>query len=341
MVLLVLSAMAATSKLLYPQINNENDANNAKRYAEISKYLLLNDGTPSDWGQNSQVFPETFGLANARSDGAYDLDIDKVSRLNSENSYAVSYAQIFTALKMPDVSFRIEIKPIFQVAINLSATFETANQTTYQFQISTDKHGVPIPAELKCYIIAENLLETCDATASNGKAYVNITLSNYLDGPCLLVAFAKAVSDSGIVSYEVYPFAHNSTEPKPEGSFLRLNPLNYTLDVLYATSGTNLSNAYALTASYGSTLTRISGINRSVSYVIPHFLDASPTIIAVTGWNSSEFFTEWVAYPEIPLQTGADLADSTTLSTVFVDTYIVSINSALYECTIWLGGPKE
>jgi hypothetical protein len=341
MVLLVLSAMAATSKLLYPQINNENAANIAKRYAEISKYLLLNDGAPSDWGQDSQTFPETFGLANVRSDGPYDLDIDKVSRLNIENSYAVSYAQIFTALKMPDVSFRIEIKPIFQVAINLSSTFETANQTIYPFRILTEKHGAPIVAELKCYVIAEDFLETYDAYASDGKAYVNITLSNYLKGPGLLVAFARAVSDSRIVSYGVYPFAHNSSEPKPEGSFLRLSPLNYTLDVLYVTSGTNLSNAYAMTASYSSTLARISETNQSVGYGIPHFLDPSPTVIAVTGRNSSEFFTEWAAYPEIPLQTGADFAHSTTLSTVFVDTYIVSINSALYECAIWLGGPKE
>ena len=41
MVLLVLSAMAGASKLLYPQINSAVDENIAERYREISKYLLL------------------------------------------------------------------------------------------------------------------------------------------------------------------------------------------------------------------------------------------------------------------------------------------------------------
>jgi len=53
------------------------------------------------------------------------------------------------------------------------------------------------------------------------------------------------------------------------------------------------------------------------------------------------FFEEWSAYPQVPLQTGADFAGSPTLSNVFSFTYLVTINSALYECTVWLGGPRE
>ena len=341
MVLLVLSAMASTSKLLYPHINNEVNDNIAERYAEISKYLLLNDGIPSGWGQNCETVPETFGLAKTDSNDAYELDVDKVSRLNSENLYAVSYAQIFTALKMPDVSFRIEIKPIFEVAINLTATFEAANETTYQFEISTEKHGFPIEAELKCYVIAENYLETDYAYASSGRAYVNITLSNAIKGPALFVALAEAVCNSKILSFGSYTFAHNSGEPKSKGTFLRLSPVNYTLNASYVVSGMNLSKAYALTANYYSNLTQTASGNQSATYSIPHFLDPSPKLIVVTGWNSTTFFTEWTAYPQIPLQTGANFADSTTLSNIFTNTYIATINSALYECTVWLGGPKQ
>jgi len=98
MVLLVLSAMAGTSKLLYPQLNNAGNENIAKRYREISRYILLSAGTPSNWGENSQSIPETFGLAEADSDNPYELDVDKVSRLNTENRFALSYAQMFTTL---------------------------------------------------------------------------------------------------------------------------------------------------------------------------------------------------------------------------------------------------
>jgi hypothetical protein len=341
MVLLVLSAMAGASKLLYPHINNEFNDNIAERYWEISKYLLLNDGTPSNWGQNWQIIPETFGLAKADSDNTYELDVDKVSRINSENLYAMSYGQIFTAVKMPDVSFRIEIKPIFEVAINLTATFKAANETTYQFEILTEKHGVPIEAELKDYVIAENYLETNYAHASNGKAYVNVTLSNDVKGPAMFVAFAKATCNSKIVSFGVYTFAHNSDEPKPRRTFLRLSPLNYTLTASFIVSDVNLSRAYALTANYYSNLTQTASSNQSATYSIPHFLDPSPTLIVMTGWNSTAFFTEWTTYPQLPLQTGANFADSTALSNVFTNTYTVTINSALYECTVWLGGPKE
>lgn len=341
MVLLVLSAMAATSKLLYPHINNTVDANIAERYESISKYLLLSEGTPSNWGQNYQIALETFGLANSGSNGPYELDIDKVSRLNSESVYAVSYAQIFTTLEMPDVSFRIEIEPVFEVAINLTSTFEETNETTYEFEILTEKHGVPVQAELESYVITENHLESKHAYTLNGRTHLNTTLPNNANGPGLLIVFAKSVSNTRIVSFSAYPFAHNSTEPEPRGTFLRLSPLNYVLNASLIYPETNMSDAYALSFNYSSTLTQNANNSQSATYSIPHFLDPSPTLIVVTGWNSTYFFTEWTAYPQIPLQIGANFASSTALSDVFAYTYLVTIDSALYKCTVWLGGPKE
>ena len=341
MVLLVLSAMATASKLLYPHINNSVDANIAERYESVSKYLLLNDGTPSNWGQNSQITPETFGLAKTGSDNPYELDIDKVSRLNSENIYAVSYAQIFTASEMPDTSFRIEVKPVFQVAVNLTAAFQGANETSYEFEITTEKQGIPVQTTLKFYVIAESYLETCHASDSDGKTYVNITLENDVNGPALLAVFATSVSNGKTVSFNAYAFAHNSTEPKTKGSYLRLSPLNYTLNVSLTYPGINLSDAYALSFNYSSTLTQTANSSQSATYNIQHLLDPSPILIVVTGQNSTSFFTEWTTYPQVPLQIGADFASSTTLSNVFAYTYLVTIESALYEYTVWLGGPRE
>jgi len=102
----------------------------------------------------------------------------------------------------------------------------------------------------------------------------------------------------------------------------------------------NLSNAYALTFNYDSTLTQISQSNNYVTYGIPQFLDSSPALLILTGWNSINFFAEWVAYPQIPIQIGANFAASRTLSNVYVNTYVVMVGSTLYECTIWLGGPR-
>lgn len=341
MVLLVLSAMAAASKLLYPHISNAVDATVAGRYESVSKYLLLNDGTPSNWGQNYQVAPESFGLAKAGSDNPYGLDIDKVSRLNEENLYALSYAQIFTAFEMSDVSFRIEIEPIFEVALNLTAVFEGSNETSYEFEILTEKQGVPVQAELRFYVVAEDYLETSHAGVSDGRTYVNTSISNDVNGPALLVVFARSISNAKIVSFSAYPFAHNSTEPKSKGTFSRLSPLNYKLNVSLIYTEINLSDAYALSFNYSVTLAQTANSSQSATYNIPHFLDPSPTIVVITGWNSTSFFTEWTAYPQIPLQTGTNFASSATLSNVFAYTYLVTIDSTLYKCTVWLGGPRE
>lgn len=341
MVLLVLSAMACASKLLYPHINNAVDTNIAERYESVSKYLLLNDGTPSNWGQNYQVIPENFGLAKTGSDNPYELDIDKVSRLNNENLYAVTYPKIFTTLGMSDVSFRIEVEPIFEVALNLTATSEGTNETSYEFEILTEKQGVPVQAELKFYVVAENYLETSHACVSDGRTCVNATISNGVNGPALLIVFARSVSNAKIASFSAYPFAHNSTEPKPKGTSLTPSPLNYTLNVSLIYPETNLSDAYALSFNYSSILTQTANSSQSATYNIPHFLDPSPTLVVVTGWNSTSFFTEWTAYPQIPLQTGTNFASSATLSNVLAYMYLVTIDSALYKCTIWLGGPRE
>ena len=341
MVLLVLSAMACASKFLYPHISNAVDVNIAERYESVSRHLLLNDGTPSNWGQNHQITPETFGLAKTGSSNPYELDIDKVSRLNSENLYSMSYAQIFTALEMSDVSFRIEVEPVFDVAVNQTAAFEGANETSYEFEILTEKQGFSVQADLKFYVVAENYLETSHDYVSNGRTHVNITLPNDVNKPALLVVFARSTSNARLASFNAYTFASNSTELNPKGTFLRLSPLNYNLNASLLYLGINLSDAYALSFNYFSTLTQNANNNQSVTYDIPRFLDSSPTLIVVTGWNSTSFFTEWTAYPQIPIQTGVSSASSTALSNVFAYTYLVTIDLAIYKCTVWLGGPRE
>lgn len=341
MVLIVLSAMAISSKLLYPHIYHAIDLNIDKRYQAISEYVIVNEGKPSSWGQNNQEIPEIFGLAKADSNIPYELDIDKVSRLNNENLYAVTYAQIFTALDIPDVSIGIEVQPIFEVTINLTSTSQRLNETSYEFEILTEKHGAPVQSELKSYVIAANYMKPNPVSASDGVAYINITLPNDTHGPAILVILGRSAINHRITSFNTHPFAHNSTSPKPKGTFLNLSPCNYTLNTSLIHPDTNLSDAYALSFNYSSTLTQTANENQSVTYNIPHFLDLSPTLLIITGLNATSFFSEWTAYPQIPIQTGANFGSSTSLSNVLVYTYLVTIESIIYECKIQLGGPRE
>ena len=341
MVLLVLSAMASTSKLLYPYMNYAVDKNVAERYKQISRYLLLNAGTPSDWGEGNQITPTTFGIAKTGSDESYDLDIDKVTRLNSENAYAITYAKMFSILKMPDISFGIEIKPMFEVTINLTATYAGTNETIYQFEILTVKHGVPIPADLKCYSIAEDYLETANPLTSSGRAYVNTTISSTVRGPALIAVLARSVYQREAVSFNSYSFSHGSAKPEPDGTFLRFGLLNHTLVASFAQSNVTLLKTWAFTFDHNSTLSKTASDNQSVTYDIPRFADSSPIIIVLTGTNSTTFFTERIVYPQIPLQTGADFATLKTRAKVSAYTYSVTIDSAIYECTVWIGGLRD
>ena len=342
MVLLSLSAMAGLSKILQPSLNNNMDESLVSRYREVSKYLLLSSGLPTDWGRNKLASNlSAFGLARGNSQVAYELDIDKVSRLNSENAYSLTYAQVFTAFQMSDVSFRLEIRTIFEVEVALTATFPLVNSTVYEFEILTSKHGAPVHSELVCYAVAEDYLALGYEGVCDGLTSSNVTISNSFSGPVLLVVFARSIDNVDVVSFGTCYFAHNSGEPKPNGSFLRLSPLNSTLEVSFAYSEANVSKAYALTFSRNFTLTEVSNNNESAIYEIPPLLRGSPIIIVATGRNSTESFEEWVAYPQLPVQIGANFADYSTLSSVFAYTYLVSIDYALYECTVHVGGLQE
>ncbi|MEM4700550.1 MAG: hypothetical protein QXZ51_00195 [Candidatus Bathyarchaeia archaeon] len=341
MVLLVLSAMAATASLLHQPINNSFGNFASERYEEIAKSILLNTGKPAEWGKNSQTIPEEFGLADAETAIPYTLDTDKVSRLNGENLYALSYAQIYTSLKIPDVAFRIEIKPLFETFVNLTATYEGEGETTYEFEVTTVRSGVNIQAVLRLYVVAESFLQNLGVHGSEGDVRLNVTIPNGVNGPALLVVLAKSKCNAKMVSFAICAFAHNSQNPTEKGSFLRFSPLNHTLTVVPNNPDLTLSEVYALTFNHSQILEQAANQNQSVTFNIPRFLEASPTVLVATGRNSMQFFAEWTVYPQIPVAMGISPTESMSLADVYAYTYLVTINSALYRCTIWLGGPKK
>jgi len=342
MVLLVLSAMATSSIFLHPYIDSAADLNAPERFRETAKHMLLGKGEPASWGQNRQTIPVRFGLARVDASVPYELDIDKVTRLNGDNAYALDYRQIVAALGMPDTAFRIEIKPFFEVSIDLTATFNQTAETIYRFRISTARNGVAVPSDLKYYAIAQGYLGLGSVNDTNGQIHIDVTLPNSAGGQGLLTVFARACYNEKLVSINTLLFSHNSTTPKPSETYLKLSPLNYTVTAVHQVAELNLSKAYELTFDHNVTLTEIDHNTTSATYSMAHVLDCSPKLLVATGWNATDFFSESVAYPQAPFHVGADFADSTdNMSDVFACVYVVTIESVLYECNVWLGGPRK
>ena len=338
MIIVVVSAMAGTSKLLSPYLGNPADEAAGRRYREIAQHVLINNGKPENWGQMDETIPKAFGLADPNTYSLYNLDVDKVSRLNSENDYSLRYADMFTSLGFYDVSIKIEIATIFEISINLTATFESATETTYQFEILTQKDGLPVQSSLKSYVVAENYLDATDYAYSNGEHYQNTTLPNSIKGPALLAVIARSTYNPHAFCFGGYSFGHQSSEPKSLGTYCRLSPLNHTLNARAMDSNVSLSTAYAFTFYHNSTLAQLATSNESVVYEIPQFADVSPVMLVATGWNSTIFFEEWTTYPQIPLHIGANFADAQTLSDVHVYSYLITIASVMYRCIISIGG---
>jgi len=339
MILLASSAIAITSITLNPYLNELSHKNDVERYQQLARFILLNPGTPPNWGSTPEVVPTSFGLALANSSYPYQLDVDKVSRLNDENVYSLTYPQILEALGVRDVALRIEIKPLFDLSVDLVSNSTEGNETTYTFRILTKKSESPISAQLSCYVISKDYVDNvASSTSPSGDGSLSVTIPNSANGTALLVSFAKV--ETQIVAFNVHPFSHNSSTPKPNRTFMRLSPLNYTLNVSFSYPNEEVLRAQVFTYNYTFEMTQITGDNQTAEYSFPRLLDASPMILVITGFNGSSTFAEWVSYPQLPVEMGANLSGLDASAKIVSLTYIVTVNLALYEFTIKFLGPR-
>ena len=159
MVMVVVAAMAVTAKIFQPYLNGIEDLNQKDYLREIANYILLNPGEPQNWGSDKSLLPESFGLAKNGSIIPYELDVDKVCRLNPENAYHISYISIIEALKVKKVAVRISIQQILDISITPISTQSNENLTSYTFQIRVKRDGLPVSASLHCYVIAKNFFD--------------------------------------------------------------------------------------------------------------------------------------------------------------------------------------
>ena len=331
LVVLVVSAMAVMPKIMYPFMDGLAHKNDDERLQQFAQYILLNTGTPSDWGKNRTTLPSTFGLA-ADDALAYSLDVDKVSRLNSRNCYAIDYAELLDALKVSNIALKISIQPVFNTSITLLSSINNGNQTSYDFGISTTNSGLAVASDLSSYfVVGDCVRNTVISTGSNGQGTVSFTVQNSVNGSALLIVFAKAKANPRVVSFGVYSFGHNVSTPEPNQTFTALSPLNRVLNASLNSADTIVSNAYAFSFGYWANLTQLSNATQTIEYSFPNFLDQSATILALTGFNGTKSFAEWTAYPQVPLNIGVNFDSSSLKGNVASFTYIVTINAAMYE----------
>jgi hypothetical protein len=310
------------------QINSMQDLNKEAYLKNIAEHLVTSDGTPLDWGASGAV-PSSFGLSDGDSSSLYELDIDKISRLNSQNDYALSYFQVSQAARL-NIALGVSVSQVLSVTVTLSATSSLTNETAYTFRILVSQASGSVSAALQCYVVAQGFVsEVSNATSSAGVSYVTVQIPNADSGPALLIVFARASFDDRVTACGTYSFAHLSQAPSPNHTFLGLSPLNYTLNLKENFSGTTVEHSYAFSYAYQSNLTSTS----ATTYAIPEFVDKSPTVLVVSGINGTTSFVEWTAYPDIPLDFGANFENSER--NVF--SYTVLVKGTLYKLTLSFG----
>jgi hypothetical protein len=331
-VIVVVVSMAATTKIVTPYMNSLQDLNEEEYLRKIVEHTIVSSGSPVNWGQNQSVTPEAFGLAKDGSLG-YELDVDKVSRLNSQNSYALNYLEMYEALRLEKVALRFTFSQIMNVSITLNSNETVEDSTTYSFSISVSRDQAPVAASLQCYVVANDFVnDTSSSTSSSGEGAVEVEIPNSSNGTALLIVFARASYDDRVTAQGVYAFGHLSSDPSPNNTFLSLSPLNNTLQVDPKFSETSLETGYEFSYGYESALASTS----NETYAIPSFLDSSPKVLAVTGWNGSTFFVEWVTYPQVPLEMGADFENTECFSF----SYLITIDRVFYRLNVRCGGPS-
>lgn len=339
MIILTLSAILGTSKLMAPYLGDLAHRDDAERFQYLASHLLLTTGTPTNWGQLASIVPSSLGLAQAGATQPYELDIDKVTRLNSESIHSLSYPQLWQVLGVKDVSFRLEVKMLFQLSIELISDSTQGGQRVYEFEVTATKSGMPITANLNSYVIVREFgNETMSSTSSDGVGTFQIGIPNSVNGTALLLVFAQATANPQMVSLGVYSFGHNSPSPLPNGTFTRLSPLDHVLNASLKYATLEVSKAQAFTFNYNFSLSLLAQGVQTVEYNVPRLLDASPLVIVLTGVNGSTSFAEFVAYPQVPLQIGPDFNESIAGSRIAVYRHTVTVDSALYEVVTKWGG---
>jgi hypothetical protein len=331
MVAVVLISTVLSSGILSSHINSLQGLNQEEYFQAISENILSNVGTPNDWGSDQTAIPNTLGLAKTNTLYANELDIDKVCRLNTQNAYALTYLQTLTAARLKDIALSISFSQLINISVSLSSNSTSLNSTAYIFRVHTTEEGAPVQTYLHYFAIARNFeYDAFNATANDGTSYIEAEIPNASAGTVSLVTFARAYHDPGMTAYGVYSFGHLSPDPSPRGTFVRLNPLNYTLSTELNGSDVTVEKCYALSYAYRFDIDQTA----EGKYPIPRILEGSPIVLVISSSSNSSHFTEWTSYPQIPFEAGVNFENAES----YVYSYIVTVKNIKCRFTLRFGG---
>ncbi len=311
-------------------IHSTQDINKESYLQSIANYIITNPGAPNNWGTRNNV-PVDFGLAEGASTIPYELDIDKITRLNNLNNFSLSYLDMLNAAKLDNIALGITVYQVMSINIEQESNYTTGSNTSYSFAILTSIDSEPTSAILNCYVIANNYLtNVTNNTSDVGVGNVNVQIPSVASNNAMLIVFARASFDDRITSYAIYNFFNSAQESAPSNDILTLTPINSTLS--FTTNSTDLTIQKGCVFSYAYQK-NLTSMQNSTQYLIPKIIDKSPFVIVLCGFNNGTYFQEWTSYPQVPLTTGSTFKGEE--QNVFI--YMVTINGVLYKVDISLG----
>ena len=187
-------------------MNGTQNINKDSYLQAIANGIIANPGAPIDWGSNKGV-PVDFGLASNSSVLPYELDIDKISRLNNLNNYSLSYPNMAIAAKLNNIALGITVSQVMTIDIEKSSTTTVGNDESFVFTILTSIDSEPNSASINCYVVANSYLSNITSNTSDvGVGQVTIQIPTNSTSNAMLVVFARANFDDRITSYAVYNF---------------------------------------------------------------------------------------------------------------------------------------
>jgi hypothetical protein len=324
-----LIGMAFLGSTMETRIVSTQDINKDSYLKAIADRIVTNPGSPTDWGTNSAL-PVDFGLASNHSYNPYELDMDKICRLNKLNNYSLSYPELSIASKLNNLALGIRVSQLISVNIQQSSNFTEGGVTSFSFTVSTSIDSKPTSTDLHSYVVADTYLTEINSTIPDiGVGNVTIQIPTAKTNNALLLIFARSSIDDRLTSYAIYNFAHSTQESTPISTDLALSPLDYTLSLNDSSLGLTVQDKYVFSYSNQQTISS----NTSSRTPFPKLIDKSPIVLVVCCLNGTDQFQEWTAYPQVPLRIGANFEGSE--QNIF--SYIVSVNDVLYRLDLSLG----
>ena len=333
--IIVAAALIATGYIcstMQVRIDNTQDINQKSYLQAIADHIITSPGTPNDWGSESNENPTDLGLAANTATIPYQLDVDKISRLNNLNNFSLSYFDMENTRELKNIALGISVSQIMDITVVQTGNYTSNNTTYFTLSVSTSIESQPSSAIVNGYVIADNYVyNVTSSTSEIGSGEISVKVPTAESSTATVVIFARASIDPRITSYAIFNLSDSAQEIVPPNNFLTLSPLNYTLSLITNSSGLTIQDCFALTYAHEQSLAYEHGI---LSCEIPHIVDGSPMVLFADGLCNGTYFQEWVSYPQVPFSIGSNFSGSS--KNVFC--YEVNINGALYRLEISLGG---